>query len=170
MTATCPLCGFTYEPGDNACRTSGCPLAGTNCRKLHCPRCGYSVPDEQASVLARWVRRLFAGRAVEGSAAEDGARPLADLPTGTRGSIVRIGGTSMLEAQLAAQGIVAGTVLRLMQRHPAFVVEVGETTLAFEHAVACAVWVRPGDPSVDGGTALPAAPEPAALDLGDNSR
>ena len=168
--ATCPLCGFQYEPGESACRTSGCPLAGTNCSKLHCPRCGYSVPDEQASTLARWVRRLFAAPAVASPAAEDGARPLADLPAGTRGAIVRIGGPSLLEAQLAAQGVVAGTVLRLTQRHPAFVVEVGETTLAFEHAVARAVWVRPGDPAVGDGAPIAAAQEPAPLDLGGDSR
>jgi Fe2+ transport system protein FeoA len=162
MTATCPLCGFTYEPGSSACLSSGCPLASKACRKLHCPRCGYAVPDEGASVLARWVRRLFSTPAVQAADTTDGTRPLADLPTGTRGAIARIGGPSMLEAQLAAQGVVPGTVLRLAQRHPAFVIEVGETTLAFEGAVARAVWVRPGDPAIADGDPVDSSTKPDA--------
>jgi len=143
---TCPLCGFQYEPGGEACRTAGCPLASRSCRKLHCPRCGYAVPDETASTLARWVRRLFP--AGDGAAApeSDGARRLVDMPTGTRVTVERIAGPPALVAQLTAQGLVAGTTLELRQRHPGFVVEIGETTLAMERSVASGIFVRPGTP------------------------
>jgi Fe2+ transport system protein FeoA len=144
MTTSCPLCGFVYEPGGDACRTSGCPFATSSCRKLHCPRCGYSVPDENASVVARFVRRLFAGNTPPTVRADAGPRRLSDLPAGTRATIERIEGSATLAAQLSAQGLVAGTALDLKQRRPCFVVEMGETTLALERSVAAGIWVRPG--------------------------
>ncbi len=146
MTTTCPLCGFAYEPGGETCRTSGCPLASRSCRKLHCPRCGYSVPDESASALARWVRRVFGGDrgSAEQEAPADGARRLVDLPAGTRVTVERIDGAPGLVAQLSAQGLVAGTTVELRQRHPGFVIEMGETTLAMERRVAAGIWVKPG--------------------------
>ena len=59
MTTVCPLCGLAYEPGGEECRDHGCPLAWAGCRTVHCPRCGYAVPDERLSAAARWIRRLF---------------------------------------------------------------------------------------------------------------
>ena len=154
MRTTCPLCGTTYEPGGDACRLSGCPLASRSCSRHHCPRCGYAIPDENASVLARFVRRLF-GVANAEAHPSDSPRPLGRMPTGTRGTIDRIEGPPALVAQLTAQGVVPGTVVELRQRYPGFVVEVGETTLAMESAVAEAIWVTPGQ-------ALAAASSPTA--------
>jgi Fe2+ transport system protein FeoA len=143
------MCGFEYEPGGTACHTSGCPLATSACRKLHCPRCGYTVPDESASALARLVRRLFGGpRLPQRNVALTEPLRLTDTPTGTRGAVSRVDATPALSAQLAAQGIVSGTVLRLTQRRPAFIVEVGETVLAVERSVAETVWIQPGDPAI----------------------
>ena len=144
MTTTCPLCGFVYEPGGDTCRTSGCPLASSSCQKLHCPRCGYSVPDEGASAVARWVRRIFAGTPPQMTEDDAAPRRLTDLPAGTRATIERIEGSPTLAAQLSAQGLVAGTAVDLKQRQPCFVVEMGETTLAMESSVAAGIWVRPG--------------------------
>jgi hypothetical protein len=56
--------------------------------------------------------------------------------------------TPGLSTQLAALGVVTGTVPRLAQRHPAFIAEVGETVLAVERSVADAVWIQPGDPAI----------------------
>ena len=151
MKTTCPLCAFEYEPGDESCRASGCPFASKACRKLHCPRCGYSVPDERASALARLVRRLLGERPrVERVQREATDAPfrLSEAPVRTRGAVSHIDAAPALSAQLAAQGIVAGTVLRLAQRHPAFIIEVGETVLAVERSVAHSVWIHPGDPTV----------------------
>jgi len=144
VTTTCPLCGFNYTPGGDACHASGCPLASDSCRKLHCPRCGYAVPDESGSAAARWVRRLFGQELVAPSAAPDGARRLIELPTGVRARVARIDGAPALVAQLTAQGLVPGTILELRQRKPGYVVAMGETTLAMERAVALEIWVNPG--------------------------
>jgi len=59
----CPLCGFGYVPGGETCRERGCPVAFGGCATRHCPRCGYTMPDEERSVASRLVRLLFKPRA-----------------------------------------------------------------------------------------------------------
>lgn len=137
MTTLCPLCGLRYEPGGGACRERACPLASLGCRALDCPRCGYAVPDERASVLARWIRRLF-----RTPAAVAGGPTLADLHTGEQGVVEGVEGDPALIARLTAQGLTKGVRLILVQRAPSFVVEMGETTLAFERRVARQVRMR----------------------------
>jgi Fe2+ transport system protein FeoA len=74
-------------------------------------------------------------------AGEDG-RP----PRGAGGATVvveRLDGAPELLARLTAQGIAPGVRLHVLQRLPTFVIEVGETTIGLEHAVAAAIVVRP---------------------------
>jgi len=135
VTTTCALCGLTYEPGGGDCRARGCPLA-SGCRMRHCPRCGYAVPDEEGSVLARWLRRVFGGKAA------GAPRTLADLSAGAEAVVDALEGEPALRARLGAQGLARGVAVRLVQRVPAYVVEVGETTLALERRVAEAIRLR----------------------------
>jgi Fe2+ transport system protein FeoA len=139
VTATCALCGFRFEPGGTACAERGCPWAVGSCRFLDCPRCGYAVPDERGSLVARWIRRLT-GTSVPSPA---WAQTVADLRPGDEGLVEAVGGEAGLVARLAAQGLVPGTRLRLVERRPAYVVEMGETTLAFERRVAREIRVAP---------------------------
>jgi Fe2+ transport system protein FeoA len=132
----CPLCGLEYEPGDSNCQASGCPIAFGSCATRHCPRCGYTMPDEEKSAAARLVRRLLARRP------KHAAGTLADLPAGGHGVIETIGGDPGLQARLTAQGLAPGVPVHVVQRVPTFVVEVGETTLGLEHRVAAAVKLR----------------------------
>ena len=74
---SCPLCGLEYVPGGETCRERGCPVAFGGCATRHCPRCGYTMPDEERSAAARLVRRLFR------PSAPQPAGTLADLPAGT---------------------------------------------------------------------------------------
>lgn len=142
MRTVCPLCGFAYEPGGETCRERGCPLAVTGCRTLHCPRCGYAVPDESASLLARWVRRLL-GRPTP----IPGAPTLADLPPGATAVVDRLTGEPGLLARLTAQGLTPGIAVHLVQHAPSVVVELGETTLALERRVAESIRIRPAVPA-----------------------
>ena len=135
MTTTCALCGLRYDPGGVDCRARGCPLAA-GCHFRHCPRCGYTVPDEKASILARWLQRLFRAR----SAAAP--RTLAELCPGAHGTVDSLDGEPSLLARLTAQGLAPGVLLYLVQRAPTYVVEVGETTLALERRVAEAIRLR----------------------------
>jgi Fe2+ transport system protein FeoA len=135
VTAVCPLCGFCFAPGGSACAERGCPWAGGSCRFLDCPRCGYAVPDETGSVLARLVRRLAPRR----PPAERARATVADLRPGDEAMVERVEAEEALVVRLAAHGLVAGAALRLVERRPGHVVEVGETTIAFEERVARAI-------------------------------
>ena len=130
---TCPLCAFEYVPGGGSCRERGCPIALGGCATRHCPRCGYTVPDEEKSAAARLVRKLFRPRP------RPAAETLAELPAGASGVIERIEGNPALQARLTGQGLAPGVAVHVVQRVPTFVIEVGETTIALEHRVAAAV-------------------------------
>jgi Fe2+ transport system protein FeoA len=133
---SCPLCGLEYVPGGEACREKGCPIAFGGCATQHCPRCGYTMPDERRSAAARLVRLLFRPRA-------RAAFPtLAELPAGASATIDRLDGDPALLARLTAQGLAPGVELRVLQRAPTHVIEIGETTVAIERRVAEAVLVR----------------------------
>jgi Fe2+ transport system protein FeoA len=137
VTAVCPLCGFRFEPGGPACAERGCPWASGSCRFLDCPRCGYAVPDEGSSFLARLVRRLTTKRAAP-------PRPratVADLRPGEHAVVERVVAEEALVMRLAAHGLVPGAALRLVERRPGHVVELGETTIAFEESVARSIRV-----------------------------
>jgi Fe2+ transport system protein FeoA len=127
---SCPLCGFAYVPGGDSCREHGCPIALGSCTTRHCPRCGYTVPDEERSAAARFFRRLFSARP------RPPAGTVAELPSGAFGVVERIAGDPALQARLTAQGLAPGVALHVVQRRPTYVVEVGQTTVALERRVA----------------------------------
>ncbi len=133
---TCPLCGLEYVPGGTTCREKGCPVAFGGCATRHCPRCGYTMPDEERSTAARLVRLLFRPRA------RPSAGCLSELPAGAVAVIVRIEGDPALQARLTAQGLAPGVELHVVQRTPTHVIEIGQTTVAVERRVAAAILVR----------------------------
>jgi Fe2+ transport system protein FeoA len=135
----CALCGFAYAPGGAVCRERACPLAVLGCSLEHCPRCGFSAPDERSSTLARWVRRVITRPQ---PATKTGTATLAGLAAGASATIRDVGGAPELQARLAAQGVVPGARLRLVYRWPSYVIEMGDTTLAFERAVAGTVYLE----------------------------
>jgi len=135
---TCPLCGLEYEPGGDTCKDHGCPIAVGGCATQHCPRCGYTMPDESRSGAARLIRRLFRKK----PAAPRTAGNLADLPAGASGVVDHLEGSPDLLARLTAQGIAPGVRIHLLQRLPTYVIEVGETTLGLESEVAAGIVLR----------------------------
>ncbi len=68
---------------------------------------------------------------------------LKDLEVGTRGRIVFITPSEdgRLE-RLASLGILPGSILKLKQKKPAFVLKIDETTLAIDLAIAEGIYVR----------------------------
>lgn len=69
--------------------------------------------------------------------------PLARVAPGCDADVVYVVASDPRRiARLAALGVVPGARLHLLQRAPAVVVRVGETTLAFESALAADVYVR----------------------------
>jgi DtxR family Mn-dependent transcriptional regulator len=137
---TCALCGFAYGPGGDSCKEHGCPVAFGTCATRHCPRCGYTVPDESKSVMAGLVRRLLRRRQPLA------AGTVAELSSGEKGVVARLEGDPELLSRLIAQGFAPGVEVQLLQRTPTYVVEVGETTVAVEHRVAEAIVLRDARP------------------------
>jgi DtxR family Mn-dependent transcriptional regulator len=45
--------------------------------------------------------------------------------------------------RLAALGVIPGSTLRLHQRSPSYVIEVGETTIALDPEIAGEIYVKP---------------------------
>ena len=136
---TCPMCGLAYQPGGDTCKEHGCPIAIGGCATQHCPRCGYTMPDESRSAAAKLIRALFRRGAPKPAV----AGRLAELAGGATVVVERLDGDPELLARLTAQGIAPGVRLHVLQRLPTFVIEVGETTIGLERDVAVAIVVRP---------------------------
>lgn len=54
---SCALCGYMFDAYGMACHTS-CPLSA-GCHITCCPNCGYQVPDEERTVVAGALKRLW---------------------------------------------------------------------------------------------------------------
>jgi DtxR family Mn-dependent transcriptional regulator len=69
---------------------------------------------------------------------------LRDLALGTTGRIVFIAPKFHDRMdRLAALGVIPGSQIRLHQRAPSFVIEVGETTIAIDPEIAGEIFVKP---------------------------
>lgn len=149
----CPHCGTALQ-GRGACsRTCG---ARGSCVLMCCPGCGQALPDPRRSrlahALAGWLARRQRARAQRSA---EVARPLAEagVAAATPLPALGVGGTGRIVAlrcataerlqQLTALGLVPGAPVRLRQRRPAVVLEVGETTLALDAELAAEIAVQP---------------------------
>lgn len=68
--------------------------------------------------------------------------PLSQHAAGTELRIVRIDAGHEHLNELAAFGIVPGALVRLRSRTPAYVIKVGETTLALDKLGAMRIWAE----------------------------
>lgn len=70
-------------------------------------------------------------------------QPLKDMEIGQSGRIVFIipGSHSRLD-RLGSLGIVPGSIIRLHQKRPSFVIEIGETTLAIDYDITKEIYVK----------------------------
>ena len=138
----CALCGGRFDHGGVVC--GGCPLA-SGCDIVKCPHCGYQFP--RASRLVEWWRRLF-GRPAAPEGHPEGCPSVPALTLDTlevgQGAVVDSVGFDdpLLAVRLAHLGLVPGAKVRLRQRRPAAVVQLGETTLALQRSIARRVAVR----------------------------
>lgn len=78
-----------------------------------------------------------------GSEAEGVVEPLWRLAAGETARIVHIVAKDVERAvRLSSLGLVPGAVVRLNQKRPAVVLELGETTLALDASVSHDIYVR----------------------------
>ncbi|HKZ45965.1 MAG TPA: FeoA family protein [Thermodesulfobacteriota bacterium] len=70
-------------------------------------------------------------------------QPLKDMEIGQSGRIVFIipASHSRLD-RLGSLGIVPGSIIRLHQKRPSFVIEIGETTLAIDYDITKEIYVK----------------------------
>lgn len=135
---TCPLCGFEFQKPDALCH-HGCPL-GAMCNLARCPQCEYEFPQRTPGFT--WLRRIFKKDTVPPLPAGE-LFTVKDLAGGESAEVLCLGGESPARRNhLAVFGLVPGAELRLLQRLPSFVIEIGETVLALEADVARDIVVK----------------------------
>ena len=109
------------EATDSVCTLLGHPPT--------CPHGKLIPPGECCNAFAKTVRPLVTG--------------LPNFPLGERARIVFIAPKFHDRMdRLAALGVVPGSEVRLHQRAPAFVIEVGETTIALDPEIAREIFVK----------------------------
>jgi Fe2+ transport system protein FeoA len=133
MSCQCPLCGAGIAGGGSGC--ANCPLAW-NCDLLRCPRCGYQFP--RGSRLLTWAKRLLRRRPVT----TPGPATLDDVVPGTTCVVARIDGEAALKVRLAHLGLGEGAEVRVDQRRPELVLQVGAARFAVERSIGRRVIVH----------------------------
>ena len=149
----CQLCGYEFEVTSLACH-SNCPL-GSHCNLICCPHCGYQAVDESKSRLAGWIGRILPARAQPENAKERARRvmeeklvPLSHIPDGGAVEVCSLDEMPARRlARLSVFGLLPGSRVTLVQRHPAPVIRIGETELALSAEILDQIWVRPNAPS-----------------------
>lgn len=110
------------ELADSLCTLLGHPPTAPDGRAIPRGRCCEALRDQVSPII----------------------RPLGDLEPGEKGRITYIHPRFVERLDsLSVLGIIPGTDIRLKQRHPSVVVEVGETTLALDRDVARDIFVKP---------------------------
>ena len=143
----CSMCGLDFEQTDSVCADS-CPL-GVACGHVRCPSCSFEFPAPGRA--SRWLGRIFGktngngnGNGHATALAGSVSATLDRLPSGARCRLQRLGCTSSGRRNtLTVFGMVPGTEIMLLQRHPSYVVRVGETELGLDEEIAREIYVEP---------------------------
>jgi Fe2+ transport system protein FeoA len=135
------MCGYEFDAQQLACH-SNCPL-GDGCLVICCPRCGYGMVNPARSTLSQWARRLLARRARPAPPSDAPGVPLLSLEPGQGGQVVAMDGDSPERLHhLSQYGLTPGTPIRLRQKRPVPIVQVGETDLALDAPIAATIYVE----------------------------
>jgi len=98
----------------------------------HPPICPHGKPIPRGPCCARFKKEV-----------EPLVRPLLDYKLGEEGRVVFITPKSRKRLErLSALGLTPGLVVRLVQKRPAFVLEIGETTLALDEEIVREIYVK----------------------------
>lgn len=98
----------------------------------HPPTCPHGLPIPQGECCKKAEGEL-----------KPLVEPLSKLRIGERGRIIFISSKSHVRLdKLSTLGIVPGSVLRVHQKKPAFVIQIGETTLALDPEIIKEIYVR----------------------------
>ena len=135
---TCPFCGFEFLREDTLCE-HGCPL-GAMCGLVRCPNCQYEYPEKPQSLT--WLQRVFR-RPSPYTDLPEHVITVQELKPGERARVLCLGtGGPQRHNSLAVFGLVPGAEIVLVQHHPSPVIQVEETELALDPAIAREVLVE----------------------------
>ena len=95
----------------------------------HPPRCPHGKPIPKGECCAVYTRKVAPL-----------TQRLIDTEAGKTVRVMFIQGASV--DRLATMGLVPGTTIRLNQKSPAFVIEIGETTVAIDSEIAEGIYVK----------------------------
>ncbi|TDA69955.1 MAG: ferrous iron transport protein A [Clostridia bacterium] len=145
----CPFCGyeFTAEEAASGCR--GCSLS-SSCGHTCCPKCGYELALRPWQ--PPWRRRGRRGGTRPGIGVPESTsmRPLTSLPVGGTGVIAQIGSNEAGVLQkLASLGLFPGRQVKVVQKFPAYVLQIGHILVAIDKDLAAHLEV-----DIDKGPAL----------------
>lgn len=135
----CPFCGFEFQEQDAPKACHGCPFSGS-CGKIKCPNCGYEIAREPGWLGK--IRRQRHGRQqgfgdLINSASEESTSTVAGMKKGdcARVALLRTHDRQMIR-KLLALGVVPGVEVKVIQRSPAFVLQIGYTQVALDERCA----------------------------------
>jgi Fe2+ transport system protein FeoA len=135
----CSLCGFDFEKDGASCHT-GCVLA-KHCKLVRCPSCGYEFPEPNTP---NWLQKLMGKRADSVLVPAPESISLQEASEGITYEMICLNGShASRRSALAVYGLVPGCRLSLTQKRPSFIIQVGETELAFEGSIAREIFVKP---------------------------
>lgn len=98
----------------------------------HPPICPHGKPIPRGPCCARFKREM-----------EPLVLPLSDLKAGEEGRVVFITPKSRSRLErLSSLGLIPGSVVRLAQKRPSFVLEIGETMLALDEDIGREIYVK----------------------------
>jgi DtxR family transcriptional regulator, Mn-dependent transcriptional regulator len=98
----------------------------------HPPTCPHGKPIPRGACCSRFQREM-----------EPLVRPLPDLKPGEEGRVVFITPKSRSRLErLSALGLIPGSVIRVTQKRPSYVLKVGETTLALDEEVVREIYIK----------------------------
>ncbi len=98
----------------------------------HPPTCPHGKPIPRGACCARFQREMAPL-----------VRPLPDLRPGEEGRVVFITPKSRSRLErLSALGLIPGSVIKLTQKRPSYVLSIGETTLALDEDVVREIYVK----------------------------
>jgi len=140
----CSLCGLEFEKTDTVC-AHGCPM-GLSCNHVRCPNCNFEFPAP--SQTGRWFGKIFRRRhrrGRHGHGRQNGETVTLDrLQSGESCTLQRLGcGSNGRKNTLTVFGMIPGSEMTLLQRHPSYVVRIGETELGLDEEIAREIYVKP---------------------------
>lgn len=98
----------------------------------HPPTCPHGKPIPKGECCKRYKREI-----------KPLVMRLSDLELGSRGKIVFISPKDRARLdKLGALGVIPGSIIRLYQKKPSYVIEIGETTLALDEEIANEIYVK----------------------------